>query len=72
MSRRAAEITSTTRKAYVQSNLISSGIQLADLRDIVAATADYDDFSHVLLERKRVTVTEHKSSPWRKRGREES
>lgn len=75
MGKRAAEITTTTRKAYVQSNLIfgaGGGIQLADLRDIVAATNDYHWGSRVILEKQRVTVIETLSSPWKKRGRIES
>lgn len=72
MSKRAAEITTTTRHAYVQSNLmfgIGGGIQLADLRDLVAATDDYDPQSRVILEKQKVTVIETLSTPWIKRGR---
>lgn len=74
MSKRAAEIRTTTRHAYVQSNLIfglGGGIQLADLRDLVAATDDYHSGSRVILEKQKVTVIETLSSPWVKRGRKE-
>lgn len=72
--KRAAEITTTTREAYVQSSLLfglGGGIQLADLRDIVAATEDYSDFSRVILEQKKVTVIETRKSPWIYKGRAE-
>ena len=74
MSKRAAEQSTTTRHSYVQSSLmfgIGGGIELADLRDLVAATEDYDQFSRVILENKKVTVIETKASYWMKRGRED-
>ena len=74
MSKRAAEITTTERKAYVQSSLmfgVGGGIHLADLRDIVAATEDYNQFSRVILEKQKVTVIETLSTPWVHRGRKE-
>lgn len=74
MSKRAAEIKTTTRKAYVQSNLmfgLGGGIQLADLRDLVAATDDYDSMSRVILEKQKVTVIETLSTPWIRKGRKE-
>lgn len=75
MGKRAAEITTTTRRSYVQSNLlfgIGGGIQLADLRDIVAATEDYSPYSRVILKPQKVEVIETLSSPWINKGREES
>lgn len=74
MSKRAAEQKTTIRKAYVQSDLIfglGGGIQLADLRDIVAATEDYHPSSRVTLEPQRVTVIEQLATPWARRGRKD-
>lgn len=74
MGKRAAELTTTTREVYVQSSLmfgIGGGIQLADLRDIVAATEDYDHFSRVILEKQKVTVIETLTTPWKHKGRNE-
>ena len=71
MTRRAREQTQTTRRSYVQSSLMwgrRGGISLADLRDLVAATADYEDGSRVILEPNRVEVVETMTSPWAERG----
>ena len=75
MSKNAAEKTTTTRQAYVQSNSmfgLGGGIHLSDLRDIVAATNDYDDNSRVILEPNKVTVIQTRESYWIKRGRDDS
>jgi hypothetical protein len=72
--KRAAEKKTTTRYAYVQSSLMwgkGGGISLADLRDVVAATEDYDPHSRVILEPNKVSVTETLETPWEKRGRDE-
>jgi len=71
MGKRAAEQSTTFRKSYVQSNLMfgrGGGIQLADLRDLVAATEDYHSGSRVILEQQKVTVVEELSSPWIRKG----
>jgi hypothetical protein len=67
--KRAHEQRTSTREAYVQSPLLGLGIRLADLRDIVAATEDYDEHSVVVLEKKRVTITETRRSHWLEVGR---
>ena len=69
--KRAREQATSIRETYVQSNLMwgkGGGISLDDLRDLVAATADYDPGSRVLLEEKRVTVTETLRTPWAEKG----
>lgn len=69
--KRAKEITQSTRRTYVQSDIMwgkRGGIQLADLRDLVAATEDYDRFSRVILEPNKVEVIETTTSPWREKG----
>lgn len=74
MSKRAAEQSTTVRESYVQSSLLfgkGGGIQLADLRDIVAATEDYDSGSRVILEPQKVTVIETTRSSWRHKGRKD-
>lgn len=71
MSKRAAEQTTTTRRSYVQSSLLfgkGGGIQLQDLRDLVAATADYDWQSRVILEPNKAEVVETRQSAWRHAG----
>ena len=51
---------------------LGGGIHLSDLRDIVAATNDYDDNSRVILEPNKVTVIQTRESYWIKRGRDDS
>lgn len=70
----AKEQTTAKRVTYVQATRIlgaASQIRLAALRDLVAATADYDERSEVLLEQSSVKVIEVKRSHWRDRGRDE-
>ena len=67
----AHEQTQCKRTTYVQGGLLSAGIQLDDLRDLVAATADYSPHSDVILEKKKITVTEYTTSHWTEKGVEE-
>ena len=69
--KRAHEQTQCKRTTYVQGDLLSAGIQLDDLRDLVAATADYSPHSDVILEKKKITVIEYTISPWTEKGVEE-
>jgi len=55
---------STTRTAYVQQNWCGGGIGLDDLRELVAATEDFDKRSKVSLSTSNVTVTEHLETHW--------
>jgi hypothetical protein len=74
MSKRASEQTVTTRTSYVQSNILfglGGGIQLQDLRDIVAATKDYSRYSRVILERQKVTVVEKSDNGWSRKGEDD-
>ena len=68
--KRAHEQTQCKRTTYVQGGLLSAGIRLDDLRDLVAATADYSPHSDVILE-KKITVIEHTASHWTEKGVEE-
>ncbi|MGN6724094.1 MAG: hypothetical protein ACTHJM_15920 [Marmoricola sp.] len=70
MGKLAKEQTTTKRKVYVQRNFLRPGITLEDLRDLVAATEDYDMRSEVILEDRRVTVIETRQSIWSHKGRE--
>ena len=67
----AHEQTQYKRTTYVQGGLLSAGIQLDDLRDLVAATADYSPHSDVILEKKKITVIEYTTSHWTEKGVEE-
>ena len=61
----------TARVSYVQATgLIGkrSRLSLRALRDLVAATADYDEGSEVLIEHTSVKVTEVRQSHWQERG----
>ena len=64
----AHEKTEYKRTTYVQNGLLSPGIRLNELRDLVAATADYSPHSHVILEKKKITVIEHTTTHWREKG----
>ena len=64
----ARENTECTRTTYVQNDLLSPGIRLNELRDLVAATANYSPHSDVILEKKRITVIEHTVTHWRENG----
>ena len=64
----AREQTQFKRTTYVQGGLLSAGIQLDDLRDLVAATADYSPHSDVIIEKKKITVIEHTTTHWREKG----
>ena len=64
----AHEQTQCKRTTYIQGGLLSAGIQLDDLRDLVAATADYSPHSDVILEKKKITVIEHTTTHWREKG----
>lgn len=66
----AREQVTTTRQTYVQCSLLSRGVSLTDLRDLVAATRDYDPRSRVEVEGKKITVTEVNRGYWLKRGEE--
>ncbi|MEI3845340.1 MULTISPECIES: hypothetical protein [unclassified Microbacterium] len=69
----AKEQTTTSRKSYVQARRLIGGrtrLNLAALRDIVAATEDYDEHSEVMIDDTSVSVTETTRSGWRERGRE--
>ncbi|MBG9886145.1 hypothetical protein ABE10_06170 [Bacillus toyonensis] len=71
----AKEQTTTTRKSYVQATRLIGGrsrLNLAALRDIVAATENYDEHSEVLIEQTSVSVIETTQSRWRERGRAEA
>lgn len=67
--KRAREHRSEKRVTYVQNSILSRGISLAELRDLVAATADYSESSDVELDKKKITVTEYIGYGWRKVGR---
>ena len=70
----AKEKTTTTRVSYVQATALigrKARINLDALRDLVAATEDYDRFSEVLIDHSSVKVTECKASHWLERGRDE-
>ena len=66
----AREKTECTRTTYVQNDLLSPGIWLNELRDLVAATANHSPHSDVILEKKRITVIEHTTTHWRENGAE--
>ena len=70
-TKHAHEKTEYKRTTYVQNSLLSPGIRLNELRDLVAATADYSPRSDVILEKKRITVIEHTVTHWRENGAEE-
>jgi hypothetical protein len=68
----AKEQTTTTRVSYVQATRLigrKSRLTLGALRDLVAATEDYDKSSEVILEDTSAKVTERRSSGWAERGR---
>ena len=67
----AYEKTEYKRTTYVQNSLLSPGIRLNELRDLVTATADYSPHSDVILEKKKITVIEHTTSHWTEKGVEE-
>ena len=67
-TKNAYEKTEYTRTTYVQNGLLSPGILLNELRDLVTATADYSPYSDVILEKKKITVIEHTTSHWKKKG----
>lgn len=46
------------------------GIRLNELRDLVAATANYSTHSNVILEKKKITVIERMTTHWRENGAE--
>ena len=46
------------------------GIRLNELRDLVAATANYSTHSNVILEKKKITVIERTTTHWRENGAE--
>lgn len=72
--KRAAEQKTAIRETYVQSNLLwgrYGGISLSDLRDLVAATHDYDKGSQVILEKNKVTVIEERTTSWVRKGVED-
>lgn len=80
MSKTAREQTTTTRSSYVQASWYHTGrvrggsymmVSLRQLRDLIAATADYDENSTVRLESTSVKVTETRQSNWRALGRGE-
>ena len=62
------ETTVCTRITYVQNGLLSPGIRLNELRDLVAATANYSPRSDVILEKKKITVIERTTTHWRENG----
>ena len=64
----AHEQTQYKRTTYVQNSFLSAGIQLDELRDLVAATADYSPHSDVILEKKKITVIEYTTSHWTEKG----
>ena len=64
----AHEQTQYKRTTYIQNSLLSPGIRLNELRDLVAATADYSPHSDVILEKKKITVIEHTGTKWREKG----
>lgn len=66
--KRAREQKTTTRHAYVQSYMWNK-ISLDDLRDLVAATEDYDRNSKVEMVGNKLTVTETRQSYWAEVGR---
>lgn len=68
----AKEQTTTTRVSYVQATRLigrKSRLTLSALRDLVAATEDYDGRSEVILEDTSAKVTERTASHWEERGR---
>ena len=67
----AREQTQFKRTTYVQNSFLSAGIRLDELRDLVAATADYSPYSTVILEKKKITVIDYTISPWTEKGVEE-
>ena len=67
----AREKTECTRTTYVQNDLLSPGIRLNELRDLVAATANHSPHSNVILEKKKITVIEYTTSHWTEKGVEE-
>ena len=67
--KRAREQTEFTRTTYVQNGLLSPGIQLNELRDLVAETANYSPHSNVILEKKKkITIIERTTTHWRENG----
>lgn len=67
--KRARRQDTHTRVAYAQGGWVGGGIKLNDLRDLVAATEDFDEHSHVKLEHSTITITETKSTRWADAGR---
>ena len=66
----AREKTECTRTTYVQNDLLSPGIRLNELRDLVAATANHSPHSNMILEKKKITVIERTTTHWRENGAE--
>lgn len=76
MRRAALEQTTSTRKVHIQATRLIGGflgpymrVTLDNLRDLVAATEDYDARSEVRIESTSVLVIETKRSGYFERGR---
>lgn len=77
MRKAALELVTTTRKSHIQATRLIGGflgpymrVNLSDLRDLVAATEDYDARSEVRIESTSVSVIETESSGYWERGRD--